>query len=247
MPGNWFIDWRYTAVQLKEGEAHAGNELMMSEGYEDRFSGKIPADCIGLISEKSREDEDWDVILLDVKYGIIHWMNCPAEIQATASPQSREAMDSEEEDLEFEQAEEDGNTSSGHSADENKNGQAHHHTAQEADNEDERKEEKDHEGSEGDQTEEDEDDEQYEDYDLEWDPSWSVCNFFEMLKNQFRMLNFMPTGPYDVIDIWNDPKIWIEQVPENIQARVQSIYHDHGWPDAERFDKNSCLARIKAS
>lgn len=168
-------------------------------------------------------------------------------------------MENKEESHELEQGKHE-KTVSGNFSGENKNGKADHESAQKAgdinrgeDHQDQRENKdgakEEYGGSEGNETDEDEDedDEQGEDYDLEWGPSWRVCDFFERLKNQFRMLNFIPTGPYDVIDIWNDPKIWIERVPENIQARVQSIYRDHGWPDAEKFDKKSCLARIKAS
>ncbi|KAK2033112.1 hypothetical protein LX32DRAFT_660714 [Colletotrichum zoysiae] len=74
---------------------------------------------------------------------------------------------------------------------------------------------------------------------------WTVKDFFEILKDQFIALNFIPVDSSRVLDVYaqigrNPPcDGWIE--------RVQAIYRHHGWPDLENFRKNECLEVIKAA
>ncbi|PVH94910.1 hypothetical protein DM02DRAFT_618281 [Periconia macrospinosa] len=70
---------------------------------------------------------------------------------------------------------------------------------------------------------------------------WSIENFFKMLKEQFRKLNFVPIGPREVQDVW------VGQADElkETQVAVQNIYRKHGWPDMARFNREACRAEVK--
>jgi hypothetical protein len=69
--------------------------------------------------------------------------------------------------------------------------------------------------------------------------AWAISDFFEMLKQHFRDLHFIPISPRQVKDIWTSyggMDGWIQM--------VQGIYRDHGWPDLEKYRKEDCLKAI---
>ncbi|KAK1963924.1 hypothetical protein LY78DRAFT_659871 [Colletotrichum sublineola] len=72
---------------------------------------------------------------------------------------------------------------------------------------------------------------------------WSVKDFFELLKDQFIALTFIPINSQTVHEVYarRHPSYdgWIE--------RVQAIYRHHGWPDLENFCKDECLEDIKTA
>jgi hypothetical protein len=215
LPSGTFTDWRNIVEKLTTEDAHADNELLMSEGTEDQFGGKIPSYCIGLVQGGYLMGEDPDVILLDTKSGVVYWMNCPDKVKETASPQpSYLVYPLPGESQEANQTKEDG-SDDGKSEDED---------------EDEDEEE-----------EEDED----EDDDINWGPCWPVRHFFEMLKNQFRQLNFIPKDEYDVVDVWTDISSDGEPIPKGFTDLLQSIYRKHDWPEISNYHKEECLAELK--
>ncbi|KAF1968895.1 hypothetical protein BU23DRAFT_654985 [Bimuria novae-zelandiae CBS 107.79] len=174
LPGGTFIDWKHVIEKLHNGEAHPENELLASEGTEDQFDGKIPAHCIGLVhGGLLMGNEEPDVILLDTSSGVVYWMDCPAKVRETASPQPSE------------------------------------------------------------------------DEEIRWGPCWPIRHFFEMLKNQFRQLNFMAKDANDVIDIWTKDTGYPGPIPEGFTDTIQAIYREHGWPDVARYQKDNCLTDIK--
>ncbi|KAH8692463.1 hypothetical protein GQ44DRAFT_635935 [Phaeosphaeriaceae sp. PMI808] len=81
---------------------------------------------------------------------------------------------------------------------------------------------------------------------MEWGPCWPVRYFFEMAKNHFRELNFIPMDSNDVIDIWTNGGMDCDKpVPKEVIELLQGIYRKHGWPNLGKYRKEECLAEIK--
>jgi hypothetical protein len=70
---------------------------------------------------------------------------------------------------------------------------------------------------------------------------WSVTDFFETLKDQFRELNFIPTSPWSVVDVF------AHGLPNGMVNMLQGIYRQHGWPDLERYRKEDCMAAVRTA
>ncbi|KAK4508480.1 hypothetical protein PRZ48_002219 [Zasmidium cellare] len=68
-------------------------------------------------------------------------------------------------------------------------------------------------------------------------PAWSVPDFFEMLKDQFRKVNIFPTGTGEVRDVWSLKAEKVDKIPET--------FREHGWPDLEKYRKQECLDAIQ--
>jgi hypothetical protein len=71
---------------------------------------------------------------------------------------------------------------------------------------------------------------------------WEISDFFEMLKANFRTLNFVPFRYDNVRAAWHGRS---DECQETLEG-VQKIYKDHGWPDLKRHRKTDCLAAIEA-
>jgi hypothetical protein len=71
---------------------------------------------------------------------------------------------------------------------------------------------------------------------------WEITDFFELLKANFKTLNFVPFRPDRVQAAWYGRPAEYRETLEG----VQKIYKDHGWPDLREYRKNDCLASIKA-
>ncbi|KAJ3568136.1 hypothetical protein NPX13_g6526 [Xylaria arbuscula] len=72
-------------------------------------------------------------------------------------------------------------------------------------------------------------------------PAWAIPDFFELLKEQFRRLHFIPISPYKATSVF------IKRSPEyeGLIPMLQGIYREHGWPDLERYDKQACLDAVQ--
>ena len=73
--------------------------------------------------------------------------------------------------------------------------------------------------------------------------AWAIADFFELLKDQYRQLRFVPISSHTVFDV--DTRF-----PENCDGMIemiQRIYREHGWPDLELYRKDECLAAIQAA
>jgi hypothetical protein len=71
--------------------------------------------------------------------------------------------------------------------------------------------------------------------------AWPVSDFFELLKDQFRELNYVPVSPWRVDNVHSvySPR------RDGLISMVQSIYRKHGWPDLENYRKQECLEAIR--
>ncbi|KAI1334953.1 hypothetical protein F5Y15DRAFT_263270 [Xylariaceae sp. FL0016] len=72
-------------------------------------------------------------------------------------------------------------------------------------------------------------------------PAWEVSEFFELLKDQFLELKFIPISPYSVISAY------VERGTRShgMIPMLQNIYREHGWPDLDAFRKKECLEAVQ--
>lgn len=73
--------------------------------------------------------------------------------------------------------------------------------------------------------------------------AWPVKDFFEMLKDQFRQLRFIPMIEHGAVRDAYTTYVGDDGVIE----MVSDIYRAHGWPDPERYRKDACLQAIEAA
>lgn len=71
--------------------------------------------------------------------------------------------------------------------------------------------------------------------------AWAVEDFFEVLKDNFRQLRFIPDGSRQVWEMWTEFGIG----REDVIPTVQEIYREHGWPDLGRYRKAECIAAVR--
>jgi hypothetical protein len=79
---------------------------------------------------------------------------------------------------------------------------------------------------------------------VEWrseSPAWAIADFFELLKDHFRELNFLPISSKTVIDVW------VPSRPSGLLRLVQDIYREHGWPDLGKYRKQECLEAVQTA
>lgn len=74
-------------------------------------------------------------------------------------------------------------------------------------------------------------------------PAWAVSDFFELLKDQFRRLDFVPINSTTVHDVFTGSG----PGREGYIALAQEIYRQHGWPYLERFRKTECLEALRST
>jgi len=67
--------------------------------------------------------------------------------------------------------------------------------------------------------------------------AWSIPDFFEILKDQFRELNYVPISSRTVKDATKGDNEMLEL--------VRGIYREHGWPDLDCYRKRECLKAVK--
>jgi hypothetical protein len=243
LPGATFIDWTYVVERLEGGGAHPENELLESEGTDDQFGGKIPSYCIGLVHGgylMGDGDKEPDVILLDTTSGVVYWMNCPAGVEQSASPKSSYLVHPYpfEGEESIQGSSESSEDSSSPSLPSTYPPSPPYSAADDHEDEDG--------GSDGDEYDDDDDDDD-DDHngELKWGPCWPVRHFFEMLKNQFRALNFIPKSEFDVVDIWTRATGRHTTIPEDFTDDLQKVYRKYGWPDVGKYRKEECLAEVK--
>ncbi|KAF3004787.1 hypothetical protein E8E13_002650 [Curvularia kusanoi] len=245
LPGYRLYDWKTEVDRLLEDKTDAENILWDVEGEAHYFGKRIPKHFVGLMDACRGKYVPPNVVLLDVRDGLVYWMNCPEHILKTCEPQpSRLVYPLEGEtgarnicNVAFparaEERWEDRDSDSEQEAQE---------TPPTSDDEDSQEEEEE---DDNDDDDSDDSDDAYDE--IEWGPSWPIRHFFAMLKNEYMKLNWIPYNDQTVIDIdesqWPDEAL--EQAPRDIPRVLQSIYHKHGWPDLEGFDKEACLVELK--
>lgn len=70
---------------------------------------------------------------------------------------------------------------------------------------------------------------------------WTIKDFFEMLKEEFRALRMVPISDCRVLDVYTEYIDEVDKVPA-----VQQVFREHNWPQQiESFDKGQCLAAVR--
>ncbi|KAJ2991692.1 hypothetical protein NUW58_g2207 [Xylaria curta] len=71
--------------------------------------------------------------------------------------------------------------------------------------------------------------------------SWAITDFFEVLKEQFRQLNYIPISPYTVTSAS------VQRGPgkAGLIPMLREIYQEHGWPDLQQYRKKDCLEAVQ--
>jgi hypothetical protein len=250
LPGCRPFDWATAGTRLTSGKDQAEAALIMSEGVEEQFGGRIPKYYIGLMHAK----RDRDIILLNTRDGLIHWMICPDKIKETSFPKpsfwSSSLSDAPEENEDMHEEEritfEDGEPQA--SEHEGDNGLARHETPPTSpdDNDDDDQSSDGSDGITHPDTDDDDSTAESDDPDeITWGPSWPIRDFFEMLKNHCRCLNFIPRNSKYLIDIWTNSIREDDPFPDGLLESLQDIYRKHGWPDLNNYQKEECLAEVK--
>lgn len=73
--------------------------------------------------------------------------------------------------------------------------------------------------------------------------AWAIPDFFEILKDQFRELQFIPTSSEHILDI-DDPPYGLSADSLMIPM-LRDIYLQHGWPDLYQYRKRECLEAVE--
>ncbi|KAK2029534.1 hypothetical protein LX32DRAFT_351843 [Colletotrichum zoysiae] len=68
--------------------------------------------------------------------------------------------------------------------------------------------------------------------------AWSVADFFDVLKAEYRSLRWMPWNEYEVLGS--------EITRRGDVPALQEVYRRHGWPNLQRYRKEECLEETKA-
>ncbi|KAI0441498.1 hypothetical protein F4803DRAFT_416186 [Xylaria telfairii] len=71
--------------------------------------------------------------------------------------------------------------------------------------------------------------------------SWAITDFFEVLKEQFRQLNYIPINPYAV----TNASIRYGPDKAGLIPMLREIYRNHGWPDLQHYRKDDCLEAVQ--
>lgn len=72
-------------------------------------------------------------------------------------------------------------------------------------------------------------------------PAWAIADFFEVMKNEFRLLRSVPIDESDILR-WNDDDIQNE--PGVLAYLVRRTYQMYGWPDLAVYEKESCQEAV---
>lgn len=73
--------------------------------------------------------------------------------------------------------------------------------------------------------------------------SWAISDFFELLKDQFRKLHYVPMSAKTVKDVYAT----LGPDKDGMLVMLQGIYPEHGWPDLEAYRKRQCLQAVQAA
>ncbi|KAK5657991.1 hypothetical protein OQA88_2545 [Cercophora sp. LCS_1] len=166
-PGCVFADWQKLIGYLTrpEGPSTADDLRIITEG--GVFAPLAPAHVVGLTSG----GRETPIMVLDTKYGIVHWDNCPSSIEDAhyATAVDYETLDEEH----------------GDNGDED---------------EDEDDDENDDDDDDDDGDEEPQDEQREQELEWRRDATaWSVPEFFEILKGQFIKLQWIPISHRAVV------------------------------------------------
>ncbi len=71
-------------------------------------------------------------------------------------------------------------------------------------------------------------------------PTWEIADFFEVLKDQFVKLDWIPISHDEVRA--NLDRGWPHE--EGMMDALQAIYWQNGWPDLDAYRKEECLEAV---
>lgn len=72
-------------------------------------------------------------------------------------------------------------------------------------------------------------------------PAWAIPDFFEVLKDQFRTLHWIPISPQTVRIAKNSEPLG----STGMSPMLQNIYRQHGWPDLAVYRKAECMEAVR--
>jgi len=71
--------------------------------------------------------------------------------------------------------------------------------------------------------------------------AWAIPDFFELLKDQFIQLKWIPISHSTLTGVPEDE----DDDEEGMIPMLQEIYREHGWPDLAVYRKSECLAAVQ--
>ncbi|KAK4157146.1 hypothetical protein C8A00DRAFT_30003 [Chaetomidium leptoderma] len=75
--------------------------------------------------------------------------------------------------------------------------------------------------------------------------AWTIPDFFEVLKEQFILLHWIPISHFEVRDVPQYGDYASDDHEKGMMPMLQDIYRQHGWPDLAVYRKSDCLATVK--
>lgn len=78
----------------------------------------------------------------------------------------------------------------------------------------------------------------------EWCSGRAACiidDLFEVLKDQFWVLNFVPIDSMGFMDVYET----LHLDPAGLVSSLQKIYREHVWPDIQRYRKKGYLEAVE--
>jgi len=71
--------------------------------------------------------------------------------------------------------------------------------------------------------------------------AWSIADFFEVMKQRYRDLQYLPMNGWRVEE-------WFDEYEDGdyrpVLRSVRQVYKEHGWPDLSVYDKEKCLESV---
>ncbi|OIW30217.1 hypothetical protein CONLIGDRAFT_680996 [Coniochaeta ligniaria NRRL 30616] len=219
VPGCFFAEWQHCFKILnKKNDMLTGADLrLITEGPE--FCHVSPPHVVGLTNGDP-------IMVLDTKLGIIHWNECPSYIEDCYGSRGVDYDPPDEDDEEDDECGDDEDEDGDECEDE------------------EQDDVKDKDSSHEDHNDDDKRNAAIRAEERVWRESasaWPIHDFFKILKDQFRKLQWIPISQHEVWDAsWSCARDGEGMIP-----MLRDIYHQHGWPDFAQYRKSECLAAVQ--
>ncbi|KAG9952244.1 hypothetical protein KCU85_g2152, partial [Aureobasidium melanogenum] len=76
--------------------------------------------------------------------------------------------------------------------------------------------------------------------------AWAIADFFEVLKNRYRILKYLPLHEYRIEE-------WFDQYEDGdgpngnypFLRAIRRVYKEHGWPDPSVYKKQECMDALQ--
>ncbi|OAA42197.1 hypothetical protein NOR_05046 [Metarhizium rileyi] len=73
--------------------------------------------------------------------------------------------------------------------------------------------------------------------------TWAIPDFFQVLKEQYQNLSFLPQSSMRVCDA----KMAEHPTDAGKNKLIEGIFHQHGWPDLQNYQKDDCMRAIRTA